>query len=58
MPEENAKEYSQELLELDGTPSWIVGRVLAATNPMEARTARLSSDVEIIEVPHESVVLK
>ena len=53
-----AKAYCRDLVELDGTPSWIMGRVLPAPNPVEVRIARLSSDVEIVEVPHESVVLK
>ncbi|VDD75427.1 unnamed protein product [Mesocestoides corti] len=58
MPEKEAEEFCKELLEADGTPTWIVGRVLAAPSPVEARTAQLSPKLEIVEVPHESVVLK
>lgn len=58
MPEKNAEAYCRDLFEVDGTPSWIVGEVRAAATPVEARTARLSADVEIVEVPHETLVLK
>lgn len=58
MEGENAEEYIKDLYECDGTPSWIVGRVISAPTPTDARTARLSTNLEIIEVPHGSVVLK
>lgn len=49
MPEEDAKAYCAELEELDGEPSWIIGRVVADPN----RKARILKDVEIIEVRAE-----
>ncbi|KAM3173901.1 hypothetical protein ACTXT7_011643 [Hymenolepis weldensis] len=58
MPEKNAEQYIKDLYELDGTPSWIVGRVISAPTPADVRTACLSTNLEIIEVPHDSVVLK
>ncbi|KAL5109660.1 Inactive selenide water dikinase-like protein [Taenia crassiceps] len=58
IPEKSAEAYCQDIFEEDGTPSWIVGAVRAAATPAEARTARLSADVEIVEVPHETLVLK
>ncbi len=58
MPEKNAEAYCRDLEEEDGVPAWIVGRVVAAASPSEARTARLAQDIEIIEVPHDAVVLK
>lgn len=56
MPEEKAVKYVKDLYELDGNQSWIVGRVISVPTPADARTARLSTNLEIIEVPHDSVV--
>ncbi|VDK52464.1 unnamed protein product [Dibothriocephalus latus] len=58
LPAKSAEAYCKDLLEADGTPAWIVGRVLPASNPSEARTARLSSDLTFVEVPHASMILK
>lgn len=46
MPEEDAAAYCRELEELDGEPSWIIGRVVADAD----RKARISADVTILEV--------
>ncbi|VDL95061.1 unnamed protein product [Schistocephalus solidus] len=58
LPSKSAEAYCQDLFEADGTPAWIVGRVLPASNPSEARTARLSPDLTFLEVPHASMILK
>nr|VZI44502.1 unnamed protein product [Spirometra erinaceieuropaei] len=58
LPSKSAEAYCQDLLEADGTPAWIVGRVLPASDPSEARTARLSPDLTFLEVPHASMILK
>lgn len=59
LPEKNAEAYCRELEEADGTPAWIVGRVVAASTPAEARTARLVSleHLQVLEVPHEAMVV-
>ena len=46
MPEENAAAYCKELEELDGEPSWIIGKVIAD----DERKAKITSDVKILEV--------
>jgi len=46
MPEEDAKAYCRELEELDGEPSWIIGKVVADAD----RKARIVADVKVIEV--------
>mmetsp|Transcript_9490 Transcript_9490/g.17183 ORF Transcript_9490/g.17183 Transcript_9490/m.17183 type:complete len:334 (-) Transcript_9490:327-1328(-) len=46
MPEEDAVAYCRELEELDGEPSWIIGRVVADAD----RKAGISADVKIVEV--------
>lgn len=50
MPENDALEYCKELEELDGEPSWIIGKVVADAN----RKARITSDVKILEVESKS----
>lgn len=46
MPEEDAAAYCRELEELDGEPSWIIGKVIADPD----RKARITADVKILEV--------
>ena len=46
MPEESAAAYRTELEELDGSPTWIVGRVIASPE----RKASIAKDVKIVEV--------
>ena len=46
MPEDKAEGYIQELKELDGCDSWIIGKVLADPN----RKARLVDNVQVLEV--------
>ena len=46
MPEEDAIAYCKELEELDGEPSWIIGRVVSDVN----RKATITNDVKILEV--------
>jgi selenide,water dikinase len=49
MSEGDAVSYCKELEVLDGAPSWIIGRVVADPE----RKARITEDVEIIEVDYE-----
>ena len=49
MSEDDAVSYCEELEALDGAPSWIIGRVVADPE----RKARMTEDVEIIEVDYE-----
>lgn len=44
--EDSAKGYIEELLELDGTPSWIVGKITSDPD----RKARIVEDVQFLEV--------
>lgn len=44
--EDSAKAYIQELEELDGTKSWIVGKIISDPN----RQARILDDVQFLEV--------
>ena len=46
MPKENAQAYMEELLQLDGTESWIIGDVIADVN----RKARILDNVQFLEV--------
>ncbi len=46
IPPENAQAFIEELEELDGTPAWIVGKVV----PDESRSARIVDDVVYLEV--------
>ena len=46
MPEEDAIAYCRELEELDGEPSWIIGKVVADAD----RKAKITSDVKILEI--------
>lgn len=55
LPAESAEAYITDLHEADGTPAWIVGRVLPSSG---VRTARLSDQLSIVEVPHDCMVLK
>ena len=50
MPEEDAIAYCKELEELDGEPSWIIGRVVSDVN----RKAAITNDVKILEVGSKS----
>ena len=50
MPEEDAIAYCKELEELDGEPSWIIGRVVSNVN----RKATITNDVKILEVGSQS----
>lgn len=50
MPEEDAIAYCKELEELDGEPSWIIGRVVSNVN----RNAAITNDVKILEVGSKS----
>lgn len=46
IPEKNAKAYMADLQELDGCPSWIIGRVVQDSG----RKARLVEEVTVLEV--------
>jgi selenide,water dikinase len=46
LPEENAEAYCKELETLDGSPSWLIGRVLASPE----RKARIVETAMILEV--------
>jgi len=46
IPEENATMYMEELKEVDGSESWIIGRVIEDPN----RNARIVDDVQFLEV--------
>mmetsp|Transcript_24772 Transcript_24772/g.69558 ORF Transcript_24772/g.69558 Transcript_24772/m.69558 type:complete len:330 (+) Transcript_24772:196-1185(+) len=46
MPEDKAAEYMKELESLDGSPSWIIGKVVASSE----RKARILEDCKVIEV--------
>ena len=46
MPPENATQYMEELKEIDGTESWIIGRVTEDPN----RNAKIVQDVTFLEV--------
>ena len=46
MPPENATQYIEELKEIDGTESWIIGRVTEDPN----RNAKIVQDVTFLEV--------
>lgn len=46
IPEANAEAYMKELEEMDGTPSWIIGRVTEDAN----RRANITENVEFLEV--------
>ena len=46
MSKDDAVSYMKELKELDGEPSWIIGRVVADPG----RKVRVMEDVEILEV--------
>jgi len=50
MPEEDAIAYCKELEELDGEPSWIIGKVVSDVN----RKANIANDVKILEVGSKS----
>ena len=50
MPEEDAIAYCKELEELDGEPSWIIGKVVSNVN----RNAVITNDVKILEVGSKS----
>ena len=50
MPEEDAIAYCKELEELDGEPSWIIGKVVSNVN----RNAAITNDVKILEVGSKS----
>jgi len=46
---EAAEQFCEEIYHLDGYPAWIVGRVIASTDPQNQR-AFFSEDLEIIDV--------
>lgn len=46
IPEEKAEAYMNELKELDGCPSWVIGRVIKDPH----RKAKILDDVQILEV--------
>ena len=46
MPEANAKSYMDELNQLDGSPSWIIGKLIDDPN----RKAKIVDNVEFLEV--------
>lgn len=46
MPEDDAVAYCKELEEIDGEPSWIIGKVIADSD----RKANITEDVNILEV--------
>jgi len=46
---EQAEQFCEEIFQLDGYPAWIVGRVVAASDPENPR-AFLSENLEIIDV--------
>jgi len=50
IPEEDAIAYCKELEELDGEPSWIIGKVVSDVN----RKANITNDVKILDVGSKS----
>jgi len=46
LPEENAEAFCKEIEELDGYPSWVIGRVVESPE----RKARIVDDCKVIEV--------
>lgn len=46
LPKDKAEEFCADILEQDGQPAWVVGSVVPGT-----RTARLTDDIQITEVP-------
>lgn len=46
LPKEKAADFCADILEQENRPAWIIGSVVPGT-----RTARMTDDVQIIEVP-------